>query len=71
MGGDYMVRRTACCIFPYVRRTKYSPPHMVHMLHDIAGYIESAHSEPIRHQYFIAFVVLRSAEDAEHFSIKT
>lgn len=68
MGDDYRVRRTACYIFPCVRRTKYSPPRTVHMVHDIVGYIGSAHTQPVFRQQFIGLVVLKSARNAEEFS---
>lgn len=68
MEDDYRVRRMACYIFPCVRRTKYSPPRTVHMVHDIVAYIESAHRQPVFRQQFIALVVLKNARNPEEFS---
>lgn len=50
MEDDYRVRRTACHIFPCVRRTKYSLPRTVRMVHGIVGYIENAHKQPVFRQ---------------------
>lgn len=66
MADGYRVRRTAGYIFPCVRRTKYSPLHTGHMVHDIVRYIESAHKQPLFCQQFIALVALKSARNAKN-----